>query len=89
MADGKMGLYIPQKILCDAQLSAPMKLVFSTMLRNTDKYGVCSATGRQIGDICGMMPAAVSQNRKRLEQNGYIEKNSETPCSWRMKKHWR
>ncbi len=90
MADGKhTGLYIPRKVVDDWQISAPMKLVLAVMLKNTDKYGICSLTGRKIGEDCGMMPATVSQNRKRLERNGYIEKIPGTPCNFRVKKHWR
>ncbi len=75
MADDKrMGLYIPRRLIDDWQLSSPPKMVYAVMLAAADADGLCSLSGREVGERCGMTVYAASQNRRKLLDLGYLDK---------------
>lgn len=81
------GLYIPRVILTDSQLEPSQKIVYSAMLAAMDDRYVCRQTAAELGKPICMTVEAVTHNRRKLCQLGYIERIDRTSRNYLMRRY--
>lgn len=79
------GLYIPEAVLKDTQLSPNLKVVYAAMLAHAAPDGLCDASCVVIGHEIGMEATAVQANRRRLAAVGYIDVVPNTTRFWLLR----
>ena len=78
------GVYIPEKVLADAQLGSTQKLVYVVMVEGMDEDNVCRMSSQEIGDRLCITRAAANEARRQLCKLGYVRRVTKTAKGYKL-----
>lgn len=84
MADERKGVYVPEKLLSDANLGAQQKLVLAIMMSAMDEFNICRLSSQQIADRLGVTKVAACAARRNLCHSGRIKLLPKTRSNYKI-----